>query len=101
VFFKTDIRVDIQAMGGNMKHKVIEMLENGADLIPVSIQDGQIFRGLMDSVPPVDLKNDNLKGGWTNFYRSDDWSSTAYFYLDKPVNDLPELAGVKLRKYRL
>lgn len=101
VFFKTDIRVDIQAMGGNMKHKVIEMLENGADLIPVSIQDGQIFMGLMDSVPPVDLKNDNLMGGWTNFYRSDDWSSTAYFYLDKPVNDLPELAGVKLRKYRL
>jgi hypothetical protein len=101
VFFKTDIRVDIQAMGGNMKNKVIEMLENGADLIPVSIQDGQVFMGLMDSVPPVDLKNDNLMDGWTNFYRSDDWSSTAYFYLDKPVNDLPELAGVELRKYRL
>jgi hypothetical protein len=101
VFFKTDIRVDIQAMGGNMKDKVIEMLENGADLIPVSIQDGQIFMGLMDSVPPVDLKNENLMDGWTNFFRSDDWSSTAYFYLDKPVNDLPELAGVEIRKYRL
>jgi hypothetical protein len=101
VFFKTDIRVDIQAMGGNMKDKVIEMMENGADLIPVSIQDGQVFMGLMDSVPPVDLKNDNLMNGWTNFFRSDDWSSTAYFYLDKPVNNLPELADVEFRKYRL
>jgi hypothetical protein len=80
---------------------VIEMMENGADLIPVSIQDGQVFMGLMDSVPPVDLKNDNLMDGWTNFFRSDDWSSTAYFYLDKPVNDLPELADVEFRKYRL
>jgi hypothetical protein len=101
VFFKTDIRVDIQAMGGNMKDKVIEMMENGADLIPVSIQDGQVFMGLMDSVPPVDLKNDNLMDGWTNFFRSDDWSSTAYFYLNKPVNNLPDLADVEFRKYRL
>lgn len=100
VFFKSDIQVDIQPMGGNMKNRVIEMLDKGADLIPVSIQDGQIFTGLMDSVPPVDLKNDDLMNGWTNFYRSDDWSSTAYFYLDKPVNELPELANVELRKYR-
>jgi hypothetical protein len=47
------------------------------------------------------LKNDNLMNGWTNFFRSDDWSSTAYFYLNKPVNNLPDLADVEFRKYRL
>jgi hypothetical protein len=101
VFFMSDIRVEIQAMGGNMKNKVIEFLDNGAPLIPLSIQEGQTFMGLMDSVPPVDLKNDDLMDGWTNFYRSDDWSSTAYFYLDKPVNKLPEMPDSEFRKYRL
>jgi len=28
------------------------------------------------------------------FERSDDWSSTAYFYLDRPENGLPRLAPV-------
>jgi hypothetical protein len=101
VFFNREFRADIQAMGGNMKNKVIELLDNGAPLIPVTIQEGQVFMGLMDSVPPVDLRRDDLMNGWTNFYRSDDWSSTAYFYLDKPSNSLPELANVKFRTYRL
>lgn len=101
IWFNREIRVDIQSMGGNMKEQVIEMQEKGAPLIPVSIQEGQVFMGLMDSVPPVNLKNDDLMDGWTNFYRSDDWSSTAYFYFGKPVNNLPLLAPVGLRTYRL
>lgn len=101
IYFNREIRVDIQAMGGNMKEKVIEFIDNGAPLIPVTIQEGQEFMGLMDSVPPVDLKREDLMNGWTNFYRSDDWSSTAYFYLDKPLNNLPALVNTKLRTYRL
>ncbi len=101
IFFENDIRVTIQAMGGNQKEKVIEMMAEGAPLIPVSIQEGQEFQGLMDSASPVDLKNDKLMSGWTNFYRSDDWSSTAYFYLDKPVNELPNLADIEIRTYKL
>ncbi len=99
--FKNDLRVTIQAMGGNMKEKVIEMLDKGVLLIPVTIQNEQGMVGLMDSVPPVNLKTDKLISGWTNFYRSDDWSSTAYFYLDKPVNQLPELAKTEVRTYKL
>ena len=101
VMFRTDCRVTIQAMGGNQKEKVIHMLDAGVPLIPVSIQEGQTFVGLMDSMPPVDLKNDKLISGWTNFYRSDDWSSTAYFYLDKPVNNLSELAKTEVRTYKM
>lgn len=101
IFFRQELKVTIQTMGGNQKEKVIEFLKNGVPLIPVSVQDGAIFKGLMDSVPPVNLIEDEMMSGWTNFYRSDDWSSTAYFYLDKPVNQLPDLAGVKLRTYKL
>ncbi|TNF41357.1 MAG: DUF2961 domain-containing protein, partial [Bacteroidetes bacterium] len=101
VMFKTDLRVTIQAMGGNNKQKVIEMLDKGVPLIPVTIQNEKNFIRLMDSIQPVDLKNPELIDGWTNFYRSDDWSSTAFFYLEKPVNQLPELARTEIRTYKL
>lgn len=101
VMFATDIRVSIQAMGGNMKPVVIGMLEKGVPLIPVTVQDQNTFVRLMDMEQPVDLKSPDLIDGWTNFYRSDDWCSTAYFYLDKPVNQLPELARNDLRVWRL
>jgi hypothetical protein len=101
IMFKTDLRVDIQAMGGNMKEKVIELLDKGVPLIPVTIQNEKSFIRLMDSIQPVILKAEGMIEGWTNFYRSDDWSSTAYFYLDKPVNQLPELAKTEIRTYKL
>jgi len=100
VYFNSDIRVAIQTMGGYDKNIVIELLKEGAPLIPVSIIGNKFVR-LMDSVPPVNLLTDDLINGWTNFYRSDDWSSTAYFYLDKPVSQLPDLADVNLRKYKM
>ena len=36
-------------------------------------------------------------GDWVNFYRSDDYAATAYFYLDRPSDDLPSLARVEDR----
>jgi hypothetical protein len=101
VMFSSDIRVTIHAMGGNMKPVVIEMLEKGVPLIPVTLQNRDSFLRLMDMDQPVDLKNPELIDGWTNFFRSDDWCSTAYFYLDKPVNNLPVIAGTELRCFRL
>ena len=101
IYFKNEIKVDIQAMGGNQKEKIVEFIKSDVPLIPVSVQQGSNFKGLMDSVPAVDLVNDEIMRGWTNFYRSDDWSSTAYFYLDNPANQLPELADVKMRTYNV
>ena len=101
IMFKTDLRVTIQAMGGNIKEKVIEMQDKGVPLIPVTVQNEKSFVRLMDSVQPVNLKAEGIIEGWTNFYRSDDWSSTAYFYLDKPVNQLPELAKIEIRTCKL
>ena len=101
VMFKTDLSVTIQAMGGNMKKTVIEMQEVGVPLIPVTLQNDSVFIRLLDYPQQVDLKNPELIDGWTNFYRTDDWSSTAYFYLDKPENQLPELEKTEIRTYKL
>jgi hypothetical protein len=38
-----------------------------------------------------DLKEDG------KFERTDDWSSCAYFYLDRPENNLPALEAVEKR----
>ncbi|MBL7768163.1 MAG: DUF2961 domain-containing protein [Flavipsychrobacter sp.] len=93
IYFTKDIRVEIQSMGGYMTNEVAGMQERGVPLIPVTTDYGRDFKRFYkkDSVVLVD-KND--RASWTNFYRSDDYSSTAYFYLDRPVNRLPALAPV-------
>jgi len=46
---------------------------------------------------PVDMDKAVEANGYGLFERRDDWSSCAYFYLDRPVNDLPPLAPVAER----
>jgi hypothetical protein len=47
--------------------------------------------------PIPDVMDTNFPQGWTNYYREDDVSSTAYFYLDKPTSDLPGLQRLAMR----
>ena len=49
----------------------------------------------------LDLSTGGEAGEYGLFERSDDWSSCAYFYLDRPENDLPPLPGVETRTARL
>jgi len=63
----------------------------------VTIQETGQFTRLLDMDPVPDLKDKSLHGGWTNYYRSDDVSATAYFYLDSAVSGLPVLAGAEAR----
>ena len=46
---------------------------------------------------PVDMDQAVKANGYGLFERQDDWSSCAYFYLDRPENDLPPLAPVEER----
>lgn len=93
IFFDQDIRVDLQQIGGWPKDKVIELLKAGAKLKPVTIDPGQRtnFQQLLSSGKAV--TDPGLPSGWTNFYRSDDVSAVAFFYLDAPVSGLPALAS--------
>jgi hypothetical protein len=100
VFFSSAIRVTLQQMGGNMKAKVLELQQTGVPLQPVTVDDkGELILLLADETP-TPLNSPQLPDGWTNFYRSDDISATAYFYLDAPVNNLPALQDVSIRNFK-
>ena len=97
VYFHKDIKVTIQRMGGAPKEKVIRFVENGAKLQPVTSGNAPNQVKLLELNPVPDIYDHDFPEGWTNFYRQDDWSSTAYFYLDKPSSSLPELLPVEQR----
>lgn len=111
VYFERDCKVTIQQMGSAPPGKIKEMLAQGAKLIPVwalkNAEGGDILnmRGkpseqilMLDSTsfPRITDKDFPADAASVNFYRSDDVCATAYFYLDKPYNNLPPLPSSEL-----
>ena len=78
IYFSSDCRVTIQQMGGGPPKEVDELQKAGAPLTIATTSQG-----------------------WNNFFRSDDVSATAYFYLDKPSDGLSSLQSVNMRTYNL
>lgn len=109
VFFHQDCRVTIQQIGNTSTSRVRELMAHGVELTPVWVLDthGGDVLNLTGRAPAIHLMLDradlpafddpNHPQGGCNFYRSDDVSATAYFYLDRPENDLPPLAPAALR----
>jgi hypothetical protein len=102
ILFQKDCKITIQQMGGAMRAKVARLIQqNGAPLIPVSLatsrDPGHSFTLLMEQKPPWDITDPKLPDTWCNFYRSEDVSACAYFYLDKPENRLPPIQPVSER----
>jgi hypothetical protein len=96
IYFSKDCKVTIQIMGGEMRDKVREYVKNGASLIAVTVA-GKEFVKLLETSDAPDLNDQDFPEGWTNFYRQDDVSATAYFYLGTPTSQLPILQDVKAR----
>ncbi|MEQ1584358.1 MAG: glycoside hydrolase family 172 protein [Cyclobacteriaceae bacterium] len=101
VFFAKNCEVAIQIMGGEMTDKVRSYAKNGAQLIPVTVAMEKSFVKLFEMNPVPKLTDENFPQGWTNFYRSDDVSAIAYFYLDSPVNGFPALPAAAFRSKSL
>jgi len=98
IYFEDGCRISIQTIGGSGNDHVIEMMDAGMPIIPVSIHpSGQALICLFDLDPPGDIRSGQFPEGWCNFWRQDDWSATAYFYLDNPNGCLPEIASVAER----
>ncbi|AIE85459.1 hypothetical protein OP10G_2091 [Fimbriimonas ginsengisoli Gsoil 348] len=94
VYFDGGCTVSIQTIGGIGKPKALELLANGVPMIPVTLDPGDPHPmiHLMGRETPVDLATEGTETDWCNFWRQDDWSAVAYFYLDRPENSLPPLA---------
>ena len=92
VFFDKDCRVTIQQIGGDDKKKVRELIKKGVPLKPISISKDGNFTKLLENTDEPNLDDPSVPDGWCNFYRRDDVSATAYFYLDSPENNLPAIA---------
>jgi hypothetical protein len=105
VFFHQECKVTIQQMGNCGVSRFQEIEASGAPVQLIALLDAKGNNLLaatgpkpeylslldMDSLPDITTKD----GAY--FYRSDDVSATAYFYLDKPENNLPLLPDVNLR----
>lgn len=95
IYFQKDFRASIQQIGGGNKALVRALLKKGVRLKPISVSHEKGFIRLLDEKMSID--DPACPNGWVNFYRIDDYSATAYFYLDTPASNLPPLAGVKER----
>ena len=92
IWFYKDFRATIQEIGGGPGPVVAALQKKGLKLKPVSVAGKKGFVRLLDNPAAADLSK-YTSDDWVNFYRVDDYASTAYFYLDKPVSDLPERSG--------
>lgn len=102
VYFHQDCRVTLQQIGNSQRAHLRKMREAGAEFDIVwqyVSRDGMdATKRYLDIENPPKLEDDDFPDGFsTNFYRSDDVSATAYFYLNKPVNELPEIQPVEER----
>lgn len=99
VVFGSGVHVTLQQIGGWSKADVAKLQAAGAPVIPVTVDGGSraSFKHLLGSAKPMAVTDPSLPDGWTNFYRSDDVSAVAYFYLDRPENGLPAIAPVAER----
>ena len=98
IFFHKNCKVTLQQIGGGTTKQVVELVDKGAPLKLVSFvpdDEKQPFVGFLEMPTVPDLKT--LPEGWVSYYRSDDLSAVAFFYLDSPEDGLPKMAGVDLR----
>lgn len=86
VYFHRDIRVTIQQIGCWDPFSIREMHAVGRKLMHPG--EDQAW---------VDMEAAAAAAGYGIFERQDDWSSCAYFYLDRPESGLPPLAPVAER----
>jgi hypothetical protein len=97
VFFESGCRVSLQQIGGGPRATLASLQHSKVPLIPVSIDDNGKLLQLYGKGAVVRADDPGLPDGWMNFYRSDDVSATAYFYLATPSDDLPPLSPVASR----
>lgn len=106
VYFNSDCKVTIQQMGNAVRQRLRKMGEDGAEfkvLWSYVEEDGlDASKRYLDMENPPQYSDDNFPDGVsTTYYRCDDLSATAYFYLDRPSNNLPPLPSKEIRNSKM
>ncbi|HEY0259433.1 MAG TPA: glycoside hydrolase family 172 protein [Lacisediminihabitans sp.] len=84
VWFAESIEVTVDAIGGGPTADVLAAAEH-ADLEPITIDvEGEGLIRLLDGSSRATVADPRYARAWTNFFRSDDYSATVWFYLDRP-----------------
>jgi len=82
-------------MGGAGRDLIRGIAKAGGRVKPVSVMTSKGLIKLLEAPDYPDLSDDKFPSDeWVNFYRVDDYSATAYFYLDRPESNLPALASL-------
>jgi hypothetical protein len=92
VYFDRQCRVTIQQIGGTNKKEVMQMVEQGREIQPISADADGRFIKLLEQDKPLEILNSVPDSSWVNYYRRDDVSALAFFYLNTPTNGLAALA---------
>ena len=101
IYFNKEIRVTLQQIGGWGKEELVQLIKNGVNLQPLTVDAPGKFMRLLDMKNAPALSDPSVPNGWVNFYRIDDYSGVSYFYLDRPSSNLPALASVISRTEKL
>jgi len=97
VFFHKDFRITIQQMGGSSKGKILSAGEKGMNVQLCSvIGEDDKLHNFLDGTSKIDIDTVN-SDSFTTYFREDDLSAVAFFYLDRPENGLPLIADVGKR----
>ncbi len=111
VYFHKDCRITIQQIGSapiegikkllskNPQIKIVWRLEGHGAADITNIQgkapEQVLYLDLNENFDTTSSSSSN--SGFANFYRSDDVSATAYFYLNTPESNLPPLQPLEIR----
>jgi Protein of unknown function (DUF2961) len=109
VYFYHDCKVTIQQIGSMPVSTMKDMIRKNVRFQPVwyfkTFDNDSSAKpkkpeevSLLDMQNSADINTDKIPDdAGVNYYRSDDVSATAYFYLNSPSSDLPALPSVDMR----
>ena len=86
IYFRHELRAAVQQIGCWDPKTKQEMYFSGNEFLSAAKEPR-----------PLDFSPSGRSSDYGLFERADDWSSCAYFYLDKPTNELPSLDPVAKR----
>jgi hypothetical protein len=95
VWFHQEARVTLQQMGATSKARALMLSKSDVEVQQLALHSAGAIHMLLDEKRSLD--DPALPNGIAMYYRRDDVSAVALFYLDRPENGLPPIAPLDKR----